>query len=227
MERGSWSEISSDSGIWKKMLIGGVCIMTVLPIPVALGAVHTDLESEASKIKEKTRAGIFPEMYQPGTLLGRGLAPSFMFALAIMLFCLPTVVILMSAVQTYTWLNSEHGMNILSFLITAVFGIIALVAQFICALLFPLSLAQYARGMNLKPALHPLANLGHIYEMGAPYWLRGAGWWLFLIGYTVLYVVGPVWWINIPLQLLLAVVGFVSLIISSRFALAHVSEDNL
>lgn len=227
MERGSWSEISSDSGIWKKMALGGICLLTVLPIPIALGAVHTDLESEASKIKEKAPAGIFPDMDQPATLLGRGLAPTFIYVLAIMLYCLPTVVMLMSAVQTYTWLNSEHGMNILSFLITAVFGLIALAVQFICALLFPVSLAQYARGMNLKPALHPLANLGHIFDMGSPFWIKGVGWWVFLIGYTVLYVVGPVWWINIPLQFLLAVVGFVSLIISSRFALGHLSQDSL
>ena len=209
------------------MLLGGICFLTVLPIPVALGALHTDLESEASKIKEKSPAGTFPEMDSPATLLGRGLAPSFMFALVMMLFCLPTVVILMSALQTHSWLNNEHGINILSFLITAVFAVIALAIQFICALLFPVSLAQYARGLNLKPALHPLANLSHIFEMGAPFWLKGAGWWVFLIGFTILYVVGPVWWINIPLQLLLATVGFVSLIISSRFALAHLSQDNL
>ena len=51
MSRGSWSEISSDSDIWKKLVLGGICLLTVLPIPVALGGILEDLEAESENIK--------------------------------------------------------------------------------------------------------------------------------------------------------------------------------
>jgi hypothetical protein len=158
-------------------------------------------------------------------LLGRGLAPTFVFILAMMLFCVPTVVLLMSGFHVYGSFKSEHGMAIMSVLITILFGFLALACQFLFTILFPISLAQYARGMNVKPAIHPLNNIGYAMTMGAPYWLKAAGFWAFLMGSIAVYILGPVWYVNFPLQVVLAVVGYVSLIVSSRHALSELQTN--
>lgn len=218
MERGTWSEIGKDSNIWKKLAFGAICLLTLLPIPVALGAVSTDLENELERVKNGTPSGPFPDVDRPTYFLGRGLAPAFIFLLALMAFCLPTVVVLMSSFQTYGWLKNENGVAILSLLTTCLFGLLALVVQFFVTALFPVALAQYARGLNIKPAIDPMANFGFIFEMGMPYWVKASGWYLFHLGYIVVYILGPAWWINLPLQLLFAGVGYASLIVSSRYA---------
>lgn len=220
--RGSWSEISSDPDIYKKLLIGGICLLTVLPIPVALGAVVEDLESEAMNIKDGKPPGRFVAMDTPSLLLGKGLAPACMFIMALMLFCVPTVVLLMSFAHVYASFTSEHDMSIMSTLITFIAGIVALLAQFAFSIIFPIALAQYARGLHLKAALDPMANIGNMLEMGAQFWAKASGFWFFLIGYIVIYIVGiEQWYVSIPIQVAFAVVGFTSLIVSSRFALSQ------
>lgn len=219
MSRGSWSEISKDSEIWKKIVMGGVCMLTALPAPIALGAVADDLEAESKRIREGEPAGEFTDVDDLVGLLGRGLAPTFVFVLALMIFCVPTVVLLMSAGHIYASFVSEHGMAYMSVFITGVFGFVALVLQFLSAIIFPVSLAQYARGMNIKPAINPLNNIGYVVTMGAEYWIKAAGFWLFLMGSIIVYILGPAFYVNVPIQIALAVLGYVSLIVSSRFAL--------
>jgi len=219
MSRGSWSEISSDSDIWKKLVLGGICLLTVLPIPVALGAILEDLETEGDNIKNDKPPEKFPEMDNLAVLLGKGLAPAMILFLACMLFCVPTVVLMMTGFQIYASFTGEHGIAFMSVIVSGVFGLLALAVQFASAVLFPVSMAQYARGMNLKPAISPLANLGYVSEMGAEYWMKAAGFWFFLAGNILVYIQGPVWYVNVPLQIILAVGGYASLIVSSRFAL--------
>jgi hypothetical protein len=219
MARGSWSDISDDPEIWKKIVMGGVCMLFVLPIPVALGAIADDLEAESKRIKEGEPPGKLIDIDDFVGVLGRGLAPTFVLILAMMLFCLPTVVLLMSSIQIYASFVSEHGMAFISVLITGFFGLIALVFQFLFAILFPISLAQYARGLNIKPAIHPMNNIGSVISMGAEYWMKAAGFWFFLMGSIAMYILGPPLYVNIPIQVLLAVCGYASLIVSSRFAL--------
>jgi hypothetical protein len=55
--------------------------------------------------------------------------------------------------------------------------------------------------------------------MGAEYWIKAAGFWLFLMGSIIVYILGPAFYVNVPIQIALAVLGYVSLIVSSRFAL--------
>ena len=199
--------------------MGAVCLLTVLPIPLALGALHTDLEEEYERIKSESPPSEFTDEDHPATLFGRGLAPMFIFFLAMMLYCVPTVVVLMSSAQTYAWLKSEHGMNVLSFVVTCLFGLVALAVQFFCTALFPVALAQYARGMSLKPAVEPMANLGYVFSLGAPFWLKVSGYWIFLLGSMLLFIEGINFWIDLPLRFLLCLLGYASLIVSSRYAL--------
>ena len=136
-----------------------------------------------------------------------------------MLFCVPTVVLLMSAGHIYASFVSEHGMAFMSVMITGIFGFIALMLQFVAAILFPISMAQYSRGMNLKPAMSPMSNFGYVVEMGAPYWMKATGFWFFLTGNIVVYILGPALYVNLPIQVVLAVLGYSSLVVSSRYAL--------
>jgi hypothetical protein len=225
MTRGSWSEISSDSDIWKKIVLGGICLLTVLPLPIALGAVVDDLEAESKRIKEELPPGEFIDSDDFVGLLGRGLAPAFVLILALMLFCVPTVVLLMSAGHVYASFVSEHGMAVMSVLITGIFGLVALTLQFLAAIIFPISLAQYARGMNVKPAIHPLNNIGYAVTMGSRFWFKASGFWLFLMGNIVVYILGPAWYVNVPVQAMLAFLGYVSLIVSSRYALNELQNE--
>ena len=217
--RGSWQEISGDSEIWKKLLVGSACLLFILPIPVALGALAQDFEDEYKKIKEDSPPGKLPGYDNPAGLLGKGLAPSFILFLAMMLYCLPTVVVLMSSAQTYAWVKSEHGLNVLSFLVTAGFGFVALAIQFLCTIIFPIALAQYGRGMSLKPAIDPMKNLGFALEMGAPYWIKASGYWFFLLASMVLFIQGISFWVDLPLRLALGMLGLASLFVSGRYAL--------
>lgn len=219
MERGSWANISSDSDIWKKLFIGGACLITVLPIPVALGAVFSDLEAELEKIKSKTKPGHLVEMDTPAGHFGRGLAPTFLLLLSMMLFCVPTVVVLMSSAQTYAWIVSEHGLNFISFAVTGIFGLLALIAQFFVACMFPIAMAQYSRGLSIKPALDPLANFGYVSQMGAAFWTKASGFWLCLFGNMVLYIYGPAFFIDLVIRIVLCMLGFASLVVSSRYAI--------
>ncbi|MFA5503953.1 MAG: DUF4013 domain-containing protein [Vulcanimicrobiota bacterium] len=219
MSRGSWSEISSDSDVWKKIVLGGICLLTVLPIPVALGGILEDLEAESANIKSDSPPGKFPEMDNFGVLLGKGLAPAVMFFVALMLFCLPTVVLMMTGFQIFASFRGEHGIAIMSVLVSAIFGLVALSLQFITAAMFPVAMAQYGRGMNLQPAMSPLANFSYVMEMGAAYWKKAAGFWFFLFGNIIVYIHGPIWYVNVPIQVALAVLGFTSLVIAARFAL--------
>jgi Protein of unknown function (DUF4013) len=221
MERGSWREISKDPEIWKKLALGSVYFLTVLPIPIALGALNTDLEDELKNIKGDKPPGKLADLDDFLTSFGRGLAPVFIFFLAMMLYCVPTIVVLMSSAQTYAWLKSEHGMNYLSFCVTSLFGLLALVVQFLCTAIFPVALAQYARGMNIKPAVDPMANLGYVFSMGAPYWAKVSGYWIFLLGSMVLFIQGINFWVDLPIRFLLSGLGFASLVVSSRYALGQ------
>jgi hypothetical protein len=221
MERGSWSEVAGDSEVWKKLAIGGACFVTILPLPIALGAVLTDLETELKSIKEDKASGEFIGFEGPAGLLGRGLAPTFIFVLTLMLFCFPSVVVCLSALQAYGWTDSEFGVNILSALVTSVFGLLALAVQFLFGAIFPIALAQYARGVHIKTALDPMAAVGSFYEMGAPFWWKTTGYWLFLLASMVLTLMGINFWIDLVLRLGLASLGFASLIVASRYALGQ------
>ena len=219
MERGSWSELSGDKEIWKKLAIGAVGILCVVSLPLVFGVLNTDLEAESARIKGKEPAGKFPAFEDFGTMFGRGLGPAFIFFLAMMAFCLPTVVILMSAFQTFAWLKSENSINIISFCLTGIFGLAAVAGQFVMALIFPIALAQYARGLNIKQALDPLANMGTVMEMGAPYWTKAWGYWAFLAGNIVIWIADVNFFADLALRIVVTMLGFASLIVSSRYAL--------
>lgn len=221
MERGSWSDISGDQDIWKKLAIGSLCFLTVLPVPIAMGALFDDLTEESQRLKDNKGPGTFVEMDNPAGLFGRGLAPLFIFFLAMMLYCVPTVVVLMSSAQTYAWIKSEHGINYVSFIVTALFGLLALTVQFLCTILFPVALAQYSRGTSLRVSVDPLANFGNAISMGLPFWIKASGYWAFLLGSMVLFIQGPAFWIDLPIRFLLCGLGFASLIVSSRYALTQ------
>lgn len=219
MERGSWSELSGDSEIWKKLAIGSVCALLFLPVPVAAGALVADLEAELERIKAKQPPGKLVSMSDIAGLLGKGVAPTFILILVVMAFCLPTVVVGMSYFQNVGWFRGESGINIFSFLLTNVFGLLALGLQFFVALTFPIAAAQYARGMNIKPAIDPLANIGFAFEMGSKYWFKATGFWLALCANIVLFVVSPAFWIDLLIRFVVTGLGFASLVVASRYAL--------
>ena len=219
MQRGSWSEISGDQEIWKKLATISGCFLLVLTAPISLGALYQDLTDENQRIKDKEPPGKLVELDNIPGLFGKGIVPTVIFFLAMMLYCVPTVVVLMSSAQTYAWLKSEHGINYLSFLVTAAFGLLALLVQFLCAILLPIALAQYARGTSLRIAVDPLANFGNAMSMGVPFWIKASGYWAFLLANIILFIQGPAFWVDLPIRVALCVLGFASLVVSSRYAL--------
>lgn len=221
MERGSWSEIAVDAEIWKKLAIGTGCFMTLLPLPFLFGTIHQDLEAENRRIDSKEAPGELPGLDDPLGALGNGIIPCVIFFLVLMLLTAPTVVVLVSAGKTYAFFKSEIGLGVFSTLLAAIFGLLALAVQFVIAAMFPIALAQYARGLNLKPAVDPMANFGFVMQMGGVYWHKVSGLWLFLAGSMLLFVLGWSNYISMPLFIGLAGLGCASLIVSSRYALSQ------
>jgi len=219
MERGSWPEISGDAEIWKKVAVGAGCFLTLLPLPFLFGTVHQDLEAENQRIESKEAPGKLPGLDDPLGALGNGLVPCFLFVMILMLMTAPTVVVLVSAGKTYAFFKSEISLGLFSTLLAAVFGLLALAAQFVISAMFPVSLAQYARGMNFKPAIDPMANFGYVMQMGSKYWHKASGLWLFLAGSMLLFVLGWPNYVSLPLFVGLAGLGYASLVVSSRYAL--------
>ena len=222
MALGKWSEISTDSEIWKKLAIGGTCLLLVLPAPLAFGAVFQDLETELGKLKEEVPPGEFTDMDNIAGLFGKGIAPSIICFLSLMLVGLPSIVILLSLGHLYAWFASEHGMSTMSLLLTSGLGLVALIVQFLFALIFPVALAQYARGVNIKQAMHPMAGLGIVFELGAPFWNKAAGYWLFLVSTMGITVFEFNFFVDLLIRLCLAFLGFASLVVASRYAAGQI-----
>ena len=221
MERGSWSEIAGDAEIWKKMAVGAGCFLTLLPLPFLFGNVHRDLEEENRRIDAKEAPGKLPGLDDPVGAIGNGIVPCFMFVLLLMLLTAPTVVVLVSAGKTYAFFKSEIGLGFFSTLLAAIFGLLALAVQFIISSMFPVALAQYARGLHFKPALDLMANFGFVMQMGPKYWHKAGGLWSFLAGSMLLFVLGWPSYISMPLFIGLAGLGYASLAVSSRYALSQ------
>lgn len=219
MERGSWSELSSDPGIWKKLSICTVSMLLFLTAPIAVGALNSDLESELKRAKEKSPSGNFPAMSNFIDLFWKGLAPTAILVMVTMAFCLPSVVVGMSYFQNVGWFRSGNGINIFSFLLTNLFGLLAVGVQFLVAITFPIAAVQYARGLHMKPAIDPIANVGFAIEMGSRYWLKAAGFWFALTANIVLFVVSPTFWLDLVIRIAVTGLGMASLIVSSRYAL--------
>lgn len=221
MERGSWSDFSGDSEIWKKIAIGATSALLLVPIPLALGAVTADLEAELERIKAQSPPGKFIAMNDLLGLLGKGVIPSCILFLVLLAFAAPSVVVGLSLFQNYGWLRDEGGVSIFSFLLSNLFALLAIGVQFFITITFPIALAQYARGMNLKPAVDPLANFGFAMEMGAKYWFKAAGFWLMLCANVVFFVVGLRFVYYLPLAFVTSFLGFASLVVASRYALGQ------
>lgn len=241
MDRASWSAISRDSEIWKKVVMGATSLALIFSCPVALGLVNSDLEDEARRIHEKRP----PEAENPlpraddlGKLAMDGIGPAMLFCAALMMFAIATIPAGLSYFQLYAMFRPENelvpemhqklSVPITSVLLWVLILGLGLVAQFIVAASFPVAMAQYARGKDPRPALAVVPNALTVMEMGFGYWLKVSGVAVGLMMMTSIFITGGFgvgFVLSTIIWFLVAAAMFVSLVLSSRMALAHIAAE--
>ena len=239
MDRTTWSAISKDPEVFKKVGICAASMMLLLPTPIALGLINTDLETEAQRLQAKEPREA-TELSLPGVddllkLLTAGLGPSILYALSIVLFAIPSIGVLLSQAQLYIYfrppnqlmpeLHAEVKVSLGSVIIFAIIGLVSLALQTMATALLPVALAQYSRGKDLIPALDVMRNVATVMDMGVEYWKRASGMILAALGMFVATFVGLPWYVNLPVSFALSAVAFVSLVLSSRYALEHLTTE--
>lgn len=241
MDRSSWAAISKDPDIWQKVAVGTASLCFILSAPLALGIINTDLEAEARRIHEKRppdKDQRLPGIDDLMKLVMDGIGPALLFAATLMMFAIATVPAGLASFQLYAIfrpanelvpeLHQKLAIPITSVLLWLLIGLVGIVLQLVIAATLPISLAQYARGKDLRPALAVIPNAMTVIEMGFPYWLKAAGAALGLMAMTIIFITGGFGFgfaISTIVWLLVAAAMFVSLALSSRFALAHVAAE--
>jgi hypothetical protein len=229
MDRSSWSALSKDPELWKKIALGAGSLLLFIPIPVAMGIVNLDLENEVQRkaSKEPPGDGALPSVDDLAKVVMSGIGPSMLFLAAAVLFAIPAIPTGLALLQMYAFLRpgSELSIPFMSLLVSLVIGLVGLAGQVLAAASFPVALAQYARGKDLRPALAVLPNAVTVVEMGMPYWIKVSGVVFGMLSMTVLSIIGLVWYLNLPVCLAIFAIFFVSLTLSSRFALAHITAE--
>lgn len=241
MSRSDWSAISRDSEIWKKIAIGGACLTTILPAPIALGIVNSDLEAEAKRLSAR-KGGVgedaLPAVNDIPKLLGNGIGPSMLCAGALLMFAMATIPLGLSYFQLYAFfrpvnelvpeLHAEVSVPFTSVILYFIIGFLGMVAQAIVASSFPVAMAQYSRGRDIMPALSPVGNAMTVVEMGAEYWVKSLGTAVGMLLMTIIFITGGFglnWFFSTLLCFAVCSWAFVSLALSSRYALAHIAAE--
>jgi hypothetical protein len=241
MDRSSWSAISKDPDIWKKIGVGAGSLAFILTSPIALGIVNSDLEAEVQRRQDKEPAGAetaLPPVDDLLKLLTSGIGPAMLFVGALMMFAIATIPVGLSYFQLYALfrpanelvpeLHQKLSIPITSVLLYFIIGGLGLAAQAMVAASLPVALAQYARGKDLRPALAVVPNALTVMEMGMPYWLKAAGTALGMMAMTIIFITGgfgfgflasTLAWVFVAAAL------FISLVLASRFALEHVAAE--
>jgi hypothetical protein len=241
MDRSSWAAISKDSEIWKKIGVGTASLAFILTAPLALGLINTDLETEARRIHEKQAPGndhSLPSADNLARYAMDGIGPAMLFAAALMMFAIATIPVGLAAFQLYAFfrppnelapeLHQKLAVPITSLILYFLIGAAGMAVQAVIAASFPVSLAQYARGKDLRPALAVLPNAMTVLEMGFQYWLKAAGVAIGLMAMTVIFITGGFGFgfiVSTLVWLVISATMFVSLVLSSRFALSHVAAE--
>ncbi len=227
MERASWSALSRDESIWKKIAFGGVSLCLLLPTPLALGLLQKDLEAQAAALNTGTTSDGLPEVDNPGGLVAEGVGPTLLYIGSLMLFTVPTIAFLFSSFNVMIWLRADEDsgvrLGLFSILLMLLLGLGALLLQFLTASMLPVALAQYARGKDLKPALSPIDNASRVIEFGAAYWLKTSGFVIALLGVLILNMVQIPFYASLAVTFVLFCIAFVSLILASRHALVELT----
>ncbi len=229
MDRSSWSVISKDGGIWKKIAWGTGSLFLLLSTPIAMGIVSLDLEEEHRRLGMKEPPGPLPPVDDLGKVFSSGIGPSLILLGAGFLFAVPTAVAMFPAFQWLAFFHSRSEVSppIMSLVINSVIGLFCLAGQVLASASLPVALAQYSRGRDLRPALAVLPNISSVLEMGSPYWAKVAGVSIGCIAMLALQFIGLEWYINVPITLGICAMFFVSLVLSSRHAFGYLVGDDV
>lgn len=223
MVRGEWSTISGDSEFWKKVGIASACLNFVVTAPLTMGLIVEDLEAEYERMKNNEKEGSLKGFDDPSGLFSSGVGGCLLFFATILIYGLPTILTLFAYFQIYTMFHSEiMEFKLVSFLLNMIFLLTGLFFQFVVAASFPVSLAQYSRGKDLRPALSPFDNGMTVLQMGADYWKKASGLAGGLIVMTAVVFQGVPFLVSLVLFLVLMGGAFVSTVLASRHALAEV-----
>jgi hypothetical protein len=241
MQRASWKEIFEDPEVWKKLAIGTGCLMFMLPTPFALGIVNSDLEAEAQRRQAKEpppKNRWLPAVDDLAKLLSSGIGPCLVYLSVMFMFAIATIPVGLSYFQLFTYfrpknelvpeMQAEVSISIMSVLIFIIIGAVGLMIQSVIAASFPVALAQYARGKDLRPALAPLTNAITVVEMGMEYWLKSAGVAVGMLTITFYFISGGFGmgaFLSTVIWALVNAVFFISLVLASRMALDHVAAE--
>jgi hypothetical protein len=241
MDRSSWAAISKDPDIWKKIGVGTASLCFILSAPLALGIINTDLEAEATRLHEKRppeKDQSLPPVDDLLKLLMSGIGPALLLMLTMLMFAIATIPTGLAAFNLYAFfrppnelapeLHQEISLPLTSVVLYLLIGAVGLALQALVAAVFPVALAQYARGKDLLPALAVVGNTITVLEMGLDYWLRVSGVAIGMVSMTIIFITGGFGFGFVLSTLIwLAVTGgmFVSLVLASRFALTHIAAE--
>lgn len=241
MNRATWAAISKDSEIWKKISVGALSLAFILTTPLALGIVSNDLENEARRRQAKSPDPAKDELPPADDLVKLavdGISPSFVFFGALCLFLLASIPVGLSYFNLYIFfrpvnevvpeMQQEIQTSWISVILFVIIGFAGFLAQCLSTLSLPVALAHYARGKDIRPALAVMPNIVTVTEMGMDYWKKGAGVTFGVLGMTLIFVTTGFdleWYFSFPLSFLICAVGFVSLVLACRHALAFLSDE--
>lgn len=241
MDRASWSAISKDPEIWKKIGMGTMSLAFILTAPLALGIINADLEGETKRIHDKQPPGEdteLPKVDDIAKLVMDGIGPAMLFCGALFLFAMATIPVGLAGFQLFALfrpanelvpeMHQKLSLPITSVILYFIILAVGMVAQAIVAASFPVAMAQYARGKNPLPALAVGPNAMTVVEMGFGYWLKAAGTAVGLMAMTTFFITGGFGFgyvISTLVWLLVSAAMFVSLVLSSRAALAHIAAE--
>lgn len=243
MDRSRWSAIAGDPEFWRKATLGGASLMFLLPTPIALGLVNTDLEAEAQRLQAKApppKSGFLPPANDLLKLFGSGFGPTIVYVGALLMYAISTIPLGLAYFQLYavfgrtSQLADELGtkmdisMPVTQVILYVVIALVGLGLQGLVAATLPVALAQYARGRDPRPALAVGPNVLTVVEMGADYWLKAAGVALAMLVMTAVFITGGFGLHWLPSTLLCLVVstgGFIALVLAGRHSLAHVAAE--
>lgn len=241
MSRTDWATISKDPEIWKKVAIGGACLTTILPAPIALGMINSDLEAEVARRSQKKSDP--PQQFLTGVedigkLVTSGIGPAMLCAGALLMFAIATIPLGLSYFQLYAFfrpanelvpeLHAAVAIPFTSVILYFIIGALGLAAQAVIAASFPVALAQYSRGQDLAAALSPVSNILLVVEMGVGFWRRALGVAVGMLLMTIIFITGGFglnWLFSTLLCFAVCSWAFVSLALSSRYALEHIIAE--
>lgn len=224
MDQTQLSSLTKDSEFGKKLVFGTLSLLLVVPSPLAMGLVSSDLESQVKGLKNGTPPEKLPGIDRPAQLLGDGIGPTCLLIASLLLFTVPTIGFVLSFTNIAIYFRASEDairMSFFSLIPILLICLVALALQMLVGLMLPVALAEYARGKDLRPALSPWDNALRAFEFGPNYWKRAIGVPVAFFGLVMLMMMPLPYGLSYLVQFLLTAWAFLALVLGGRYAVGQ------